>query len=161
PRMPGDSPSDAPPGPSVFAAFEKQLGLKLAPTKAPQESLLIDRIERPSEKLVETSQNAAPQRFEVSSVKTCDDQAVPALPFRTGARQGGGGPVTVSADRLTISCVTLVRLIGIAYVTNGDSLSNNQPVVAPDKFTEWIKNLPEWVRTETFSIEGKADRPVD
>ncbi|HEY4088538.1 MAG TPA: TIGR03435 family protein [Bryobacteraceae bacterium] len=41
----GDAP-DAPP--DVFAAFEQQLGLKLAPTKAPADVMVIDRVEKPS-----------------------------------------------------------------------------------------------------------------
>jgi uncharacterized protein (TIGR03435 family) len=35
--------------PSVFTALEEELGLKLAPAKGPQEFLIIDSIERPSE----------------------------------------------------------------------------------------------------------------
>jgi uncharacterized protein (TIGR03435 family) len=37
------------PGPSIFAAIQEQLGLKLEPTKAPVEIIVIDHIERPSE----------------------------------------------------------------------------------------------------------------
>jgi uncharacterized protein (TIGR03435 family) len=35
-------------GPSIFTAFERQLGLKLQPAKAPGVFLVIDSIERPS-----------------------------------------------------------------------------------------------------------------
>jgi uncharacterized protein (TIGR03435 family) len=37
---------DAPP--DVFAAFEQQLGLRLSPTKAPADVMVIDRVEKPS-----------------------------------------------------------------------------------------------------------------
>jgi uncharacterized protein (TIGR03435 family) len=50
PVPPGSAPAPAPAdpsGPSVFAAFEKQLGLVFAPTKAPQGFLVIDQVERP------------------------------------------------------------------------------------------------------------------
>jgi bla regulator protein BlaR1 len=40
--------SDPPTAPTIFAAFEKQLGVKLAPTKAKQGYLVIDRAERPA-----------------------------------------------------------------------------------------------------------------
>jgi len=43
---PDDSQSDS--GPSLFAALQEQLGLKLEPRKGPVDCLVIDRIERPS-----------------------------------------------------------------------------------------------------------------
>jgi len=44
-----DPNSDIPPGPTVFAALEQQLGLKLEPIKGPREHIVIDSVERPSE----------------------------------------------------------------------------------------------------------------
>jgi uncharacterized protein (TIGR03435 family) len=37
------------PGPSIFAALEEQLGLKLEPRKAPVDSIVIEHVEKPSE----------------------------------------------------------------------------------------------------------------
>jgi len=49
PRGPGAAPVDESAAPSIFIAIQQQLGLKLEPTKAPGELLVIDHVERPSE----------------------------------------------------------------------------------------------------------------
>jgi len=38
-----------PPGPSILDAIQQQLGLKLEPTEAPREFLVIDSVEKPTE----------------------------------------------------------------------------------------------------------------
>ncbi len=40
---------DQDPGPDLFEALEKQLGLKLEKTKAPLDVLVIDHVEKPDE----------------------------------------------------------------------------------------------------------------
>jgi uncharacterized protein (TIGR03435 family) len=47
-QLPSPEPSDVPRGQTIFAAIEEQLGLRLAPARAPREFIVIDQVERPS-----------------------------------------------------------------------------------------------------------------
>jgi uncharacterized protein (TIGR03435 family) len=96
--------------------------------------------------------------FEVVSIKPCPGDAPP-VPA-SGGRQGGAAARTVSPDRITIPCVTAERLIAMAYVINGEPLLNNLPTSNVERASEWVKGLPGWARSEEFTVEAKADRPV-
>jgi uncharacterized protein (TIGR03435 family) len=48
PRAAVDNPPPADPGPTIFAALQEQIGLKLAPEKGPVEFLVIDHVEKPT-----------------------------------------------------------------------------------------------------------------
>lgn len=45
----GGSLIPADPGPTIFSALEKQLGLRLEPTRGPMDAIVVDQVERPSE----------------------------------------------------------------------------------------------------------------
>jgi uncharacterized protein (TIGR03435 family) len=49
-RLPSDATADVPPGPSIFDVLERQLGLKLEAIQGSQGFLVVDHIERPSNK---------------------------------------------------------------------------------------------------------------
>jgi uncharacterized protein (TIGR03435 family) len=49
PNPDGTAPAPVDSGVSIFTALQEQLGLKLAPAKAPVEIIVVDNIERPSE----------------------------------------------------------------------------------------------------------------
>jgi uncharacterized protein (TIGR03435 family) len=49
PEDPGFTATDDPPFPSIFTAMEQQLGLKVGAGEGPRESLVVDRLEKPSE----------------------------------------------------------------------------------------------------------------
>ena len=147
------TPSDLPPGPSIFAAVEKQLGLKLVPTRAPQASLIVDRLERPTN---EPPQTAVAQRYEAATIKPCQVEEVP-----SGARGAAGGTnATFSPGRFFVPCVTTEQLIYLAYAsygaTDGDHLINDDPGSASNATK--IRGGPAWVHSlkEKYSIEATA-----
>jgi uncharacterized protein (TIGR03435 family) len=82
-------------------------------------------------------------------------------PPRVTAARVGSSTQTISADRIVLPCLTVDRLIATAYVLNGEPLVNNLPTDPADGRYQWIKGLPDWARTEKFTIEGKAGGPTD
>jgi bla regulator protein blaR1 len=61
------------------------------------------------------------QKFEVASVKPCQDE--PAAP--TGGRTGGPGLSNASPGRINIPCATVEALINTAYIRYGERLLND------------------------------------
>jgi bla regulator protein blaR1 len=92
------------------------------------------------------------QRFEVASIKPCrNDPGVEGMrrpEFRIP-----------SPDRIVLECVTLERLMHVAYAGLGSgrsSLLNTHPLSE-----NIVRGGPPWVRSERFNVEAKAARAVD
>jgi uncharacterized protein (TIGR03435 family) len=103
------------------------------------------------------AQATAPARrqFEVASVKPCESRSFP-LGNRGGgpgpAGNRGGSPGGASPGRLTLNCQGLMGLIRAAYLLHG----------APGAFAESVLSTPieggpDWVRSERYTIDAKAD----
>ncbi|HEV1287837.1 MAG TPA: TIGR03435 family protein [Bryobacteraceae bacterium] len=115
--------------PSIFAALQQQLGLKLESAKIPVSALAIDHAEKPSDNDQAFFRKAmwSPQAFEVASIK-------PAPPDGTerGVTQKPGG-------RLSTSNATVRQLVYLAYQV--------MPVQ--------VSGGPDWVGSAGFDIEAK------
>jgi uncharacterized protein (TIGR03435 family) len=157
PVPPGSAPPPMDPaGPNLFSVLQKQLGLKLVPTKAEQGHLVVDHVERPSAGQ-SMAPAAAPQRFEAVSIRPCQDDTPPPGPG-AGQRSSQGGFPKISPGHFTIDCGTVERLISNAYVLNGDRLTNNDARIGD---VSWWKGGPEWIRYDKFSIEASAPGVTD
>ena len=147
-----------------IAAMRSELGLELRPANDPLDFLVIDHVERPSSNDQATTGGpmspgplAAPQKFDVASIRPCD-AGTPGVP---GGRNGGSGPV-FSPGLFVYNCGTLEQLINGAYVMNGDPLLNDEGRGAPGHlrdektFPQRIRGGPDWVRADRFMIEAKT-----
>ncbi|MDE3195910.1 MAG: TIGR03435 family protein, partial [Acidobacteriota bacterium] len=86
------------------------------------------------------------QTFEVASIKPCP----------SGESPGGGAP---TPGRLHLSCVTTANLIRLAYLV----FPTGQPnvPVSPTVFQIPISGGPSWLNSDRYSIDAKADQPVN
>jgi uncharacterized protein (TIGR03435 family) len=90
--------------------------------------------------LAQQSPKTATPKFEVASIRPCND-AIPA------DRSGGTGS---SPGRLTVNCGTVELLIRQAYVTYADGRLNRSGSVK-------IEGGPGWIHSEHYDINAKAE----
>lgn len=93
---------------------------------------------------------SAPPKFEVAVVKPCKPDDLPPNGGRGGA--SGNDP-----GRMRIPCQTVERLIQWAYVTYASGEPSR--VGIPRVSDQPIEGSPSWVKSETFTIEGKPEVP--
>jgi uncharacterized protein (TIGR03435 family) len=98
--------------------------------------------------------SADTRKFDVVSIKKCENEP----PVPPGQRSSQGGFPSMSPGRFFIECGTVERLISTAYVQNGERLTNQAARIGD---VQWLKQVPEWVRSEKFTIEAKAEGTPD
>ncbi len=135
---PGPRPDDAPPfdpsGPSLFAAIQEQLGLRLEPATAEIDHFVIEHIERPTpndapELTGGVAQSSGTPAFDVASVR-----------LNTSGSEFSRGPMVQPGNRLLAQNVAARGLIATAY-----GLGWNQ-----------IVGGPGWLNSEHWDVEAKA-----
>src|ERR1022692_2140063 len=93
------------------------------------------------------SSDAAAQKFEVVSIKRCQDSD----------RGGGGGEPT--PGRLHLNCVTTANLIRMAYLAFQTG-QPNEPV-SPTFLQQPISGGPSWINSDRYRIDAKANGPAN
>ncbi|HKW02594.1 MAG TPA: TIGR03435 family protein [Vicinamibacterales bacterium] len=133
---------------TIAVALQRQLGLTLRPATGPADFLVIDGADRPAPGGV-ALQSAGKQKFDAVSVKPCENEP----PTPPGQRSSQGGFPTTSPGHFMIECGTVERLISVAYVRFGETLTNQDARIGD---ISWMKNAPGWVRSDKFTIEARA-----
>jgi uncharacterized protein (TIGR03435 family) len=99
-------------------------------------------------------QSSDTPKWDVVSVKPCEPP-----PGGFGGRDGTGGggpggglPQQFSADRMTLRCQSTWALAQLAYVGGPGSY---------EAHTVNIEGVPAWMYSELYTIEAKAEKPLD
>lgn len=92
------------------------------------------------------TRSTAAEKFEVASVKRCQNDQSPS----------GGDP---TPGRLHLACVTTANLIRLAYLAFPTG-QRNAPV-SPSSFQMPISGGPSWLDSDRYSIDAKVEQPVN
>jgi uncharacterized protein (TIGR03435 family) len=138
-QLPRGLPPDAvppfdPAGPSLFAAIQEQLGLRLEPTTADMDHVVIEQIERPTpndapEPVAGVAQSADRQAFDLATVR-----------LNTSRSEFSRGPMLQPGNRLIAQNVMVRSLIMTAFGLR----------------YEQIVNGPAWLNTTHVDVEARA-----
>jgi bla regulator protein blaR1 len=110
--------------------------------------------------LRKSQQTTLAKKFDVASIKACEQQPVP-----PGGRSGGGNG-SFSPGYAHLNCFVVSNLVGMAHVNNRDSKSADDPleqwpmpVMARQANGEpgRVRGGPAWVYTDKYTIEAKAE----
>jgi uncharacterized protein (TIGR03435 family) len=103
-------------------------------------------------------QSEATPKWEVVSIKPCEFTG--GLDGARGGGDGNGPAILFSADRMTLRCQTTWQLIMAAYVQYANAKNDLYAfeVVAANK---GLEGGPAWINGDFYTIEAKAEKPVD
>jgi uncharacterized protein (TIGR03435 family) len=72
--------------------------------------------------------------------------------------EGVGGYFRATPGRLDVTCGSLLTMVGVAYVENGNSLLNNPGALAREP--EHIKGIPKWALDARYTIHAETQDPA-
>ncbi len=102
----------------------------------------------------QAAQAAAPSpKFEVASIKPCDNNSVAA---GRGAGRNGGRGTGVSQGRFKVTCMTVQDLIEISVDNSNNRLTNDSAMPFADSR---VRGGPSWIRSDQYSIEAESNDP--
>jgi len=161
-------------------SIAKKLARAIAGITALAAPAIVGVINAPSIR-AQSPQTGATAKFEVASVKPCEDMNHP-----TGKSGGSGGPLRWSPGSLTEECQTVENLIRDAYLRYADgkpwvpgavgvpatsqpehfqcigcgSGRGGLPPVSARVFQQPIRGGPGWISSAHYTIDAKAEGPA-